>query len=192
KSEQVSASPRAFEPKSITRSIGTVCCSVPTAVSTASRSCLRSGTFCRLFMTYSIGSDLLHLPFLCMQVPATVEHSRLSAQVFADFSCFDLVYHKRLRIEHDAIILEGTLGRDKAIEHVFPHSGYRPVEGMAPATTTGGHDPQQVALTQAVIVAQWFELALLWGTWIHHNAPWTPTMPTIHPPGRKGHVLQPT
>src|SRR5438094_9449363 len=97
-----------------------------------------------------------------MQVLATVEHSCFTAHVFANFRCFDLVYLERLQIEHDAIVLESTRGRDKAIEHVFPHSGCRPVEGMAPATTTRGHNPQQVALTQAVIVAQGFELALLW------------------------------
>src|SRR5262245_34884778 len=63
---------------------------------------------------------------------------------------------------------------------------------MAPAATAGGHDAQQVAPTQAVIVAQWFELALLWSTRIHHDASWTSTVATIHPPGRKNNILQPT
>ena len=94
---------------------------------------------------------------LCrMQVSAAVEHSRFSAQLLTQFGGFDLIHLQTLRIEHDTIILESTRGRDKAIEHIFLHSGCRPVEGMAPATATGGHDPQQVALTQAVIVAQWF------------------------------------
>src|SRR2546422_6620235 len=81
-----------------------------------------------------------NLSLLRIQVLATVEHSRLSAQVLADFRCFDLIYLQIVRIEHDAIVLESTLGRDKAIEHVFPHSGCRPVEGMTPAATAGGHD----------------------------------------------------
>src|SRR5262245_32289267 len=100
--------------------------------------------------------DLFNLLLFRIQVLATVEHRRFLAQLLADFSCFDLVYLKRLRIEHDAVVLERICGRDKAIEHIFSHFGCRPIEGMAPAATTRSHDPQQVTLTQAVIVAQWF------------------------------------
>ena len=45
-----------------------------------------------------------------MQVPATVEHRRFSAQVLTQSGGFDLVYLKRLWIEHHSIILESTFG----------------------------------------------------------------------------------
>src|SRR5215831_3050244 len=63
---------------------------------------------------------------------------------------------------------------------------------MPPAATPRGHNPQQITLTQAVVVAQWFELAFPWGPRVHHNAPWTSAVAAIHSPGRKSHVLQPT
>src|SRR5712691_9664819 len=94
-------------------------------------------------------NDLLHLRY----IRTTMEHRHLGATVVTEFCCFDLINLRALLVEHDPIVFERTLGRDKIIEHVLPHLRRWSVEGMAPAATTRSHDTQQVALTQAVIVA---------------------------------------
>src|SRR5712691_2723131 len=62
-------------------------------------------------------ASLLHLHYIC----TTMEHRHLAATVFAEFRGFDLVNLQALLVEHHTVVLERTLGRDKAIEHVLPH-----------------------------------------------------------------------
>src|SRR5213594_1183637 len=60
-------------------------------------------------------ASLLHLRY----IRTTMEHGRLATMVFAEFCGFDLVNLQALLAEHDTVVFERTLGRDKAIEHVL-------------------------------------------------------------------------